>query len=173
MRPQNAALVVIWVCLIFVRVRVVREEHRERGVCSRTPFSLVGARPRGRTRTGVGVSCSPAVSDGTCEATCACRVMRGRHSSANSEVVSCTGGARFGLDRPGRPAADTPRPLSYQDLPALLDAQSLYCLRMCMWEPSDVAPAIDTADVDGERRTRVGRHRHWLREAATCPGVIL
>ena len=29
MRPKNAALVVIWVCLIFVRVRVVREEHRE------------------------------------------------------------------------------------------------------------------------------------------------
>ena len=59
-------------------------------MCSRTPLSLVGARPRGRTRTGVGVSCSPAVSDGTCEAACACRVMRARHSSANSEVVSCT-----------------------------------------------------------------------------------
>ena len=42
-------------------------------MCSRTPLSLVGARPRGRTRTGVGVSCSPAVSDGTCEAACACR----------------------------------------------------------------------------------------------------
>ena len=65
-------------------------------MCSRTPLSLVGARPRGRTRTEVGVSCSPAVSDGTCEAACACRVMRACHSSAitdssaNSEVVSCT-----------------------------------------------------------------------------------
>ena len=58
----------------------------------------------------------------------------------------------------------------FQDLPASLDAQSLHCLRMCMWEPSDIAPAIATADVDGERRTRVDRHRHWLREAATCPG---
>ena len=91
MRPKNAALVVIWVCLIFVRVRVVREEHRERGVCSRTPLSLVGARPRGRTNTGVGVSCSPAMSDGTCEAAFACRIMRARHSSANSKVVSGTG----------------------------------------------------------------------------------
>ena len=67
-------------------------------------------------------------------------------------------------------AADTPRPLSYHDPPASLDAQSLHCLRMCMWEPSDIAPAIDTADVEGERRTRVGRHRYWLREAATFPG---
>ena len=67
-------------------------------------------------------------------------------------------------------AADTPRPLSHQDLPASLNAQSLRCLRMCMWEPSDIAPAIDTADVEGERRTRVGRHRHWLRESATNPG---
>jgi hypothetical protein len=88
------------VCLIFVRVRVVREEHRERGVCSRTPLSLVGARPRGRTRTGVGVSCSPTVSDDTCEAACACRVMRARHSSANSELVSCTG-TKHKQDRPG------------------------------------------------------------------------
>ena len=30
------------------------------------------------------------VFDGTCEAACGCRVMRARHSSANSEVVSCT-----------------------------------------------------------------------------------
>ena len=67
-------------------------------------------------------------------------------------------------------AAETPRPLSYLDLPEALDMQSLRCLRMCMWEPSDVAPAIDTADVEGERKTRVGRHRFWLREAATCPG---
>ena len=37
------------------------------------------------------MSCSPAVSDGTCEATCACRITRARHSSANSEVVSGTG----------------------------------------------------------------------------------
>ena len=42
-------------------------------------------------RTGVGVSCSPAVSDGTREAACGRRVMRARHGSANSEVVSCTG----------------------------------------------------------------------------------
>ena len=62
------------------------------------------------------------------------------------------------------------RDRSYMDLPEALDAQSLRCLRMCMWEPSDVAPAIDTADVEGERKTRVGRHRFWLREAATCPG---
>ena len=67
-------------------------------------------------------------------------------------------------------AAETPRPLSYLDLPVTLDTQSLRCLRMCMWEPSDIAPAIDTADVEGERRTRVGRHRFWLREAATRPG---
>ena len=45
-------------------------------------------------------------------------------------------------------AAETPRPLSYLDLPETLDAQSLRCLRMCMWEPSDIAPAIDTADVE-------------------------
>ena len=32
------------------------------------------ARPRGRSRTGVEVSYSPAVSDGTCEAACACRI---------------------------------------------------------------------------------------------------
>ena len=37
-------------------------------------------------RTGVGVSCSPAASDGTCEAACACRIMRAHHSSANNEV---------------------------------------------------------------------------------------
>ena len=37
------------------------------------------------------MSCSPAESYGTCEAACACRAMRARHSSANSEVVSCTG----------------------------------------------------------------------------------
>ena len=67
-------------------------------------------------------------------------------------------------------AAGTPRPLSYMDLPEALDTQSLRCLRMCMWEPSDVAPAMDTADVEGERKTRVGRHRFWLREAATRPG---
>ena len=42
---------------------------------------------------GVGVSCSPAVSDGPCEAACACRTIRERHSSANSKVVSGTGGA--------------------------------------------------------------------------------
>ena len=35
--------------------------------------------------------CSPALSDGTCEAACACRIMRVRHSSVNSEVVSGTG----------------------------------------------------------------------------------
>ena len=34
--------------------------------------------------------CSPVVSDGTCEAACACRITRVRHSSANSEVVSGT-----------------------------------------------------------------------------------
>ena len=67
-------------------------------------------------------------------------------------------------------AAETPRPLSYLDLPLTLDTQSLRCLRMCMWEPFDIAPAIETADVEGERRTRVGRHRFWLREAATWPG---
>jgi len=65
----------------------VRERH--------TPLSLVGARPRGRTRTGVGVSCSPAVSDGTREAACACRITCARHSSANSEVVSGTGTLDF------------------------------------------------------------------------------
>ena len=54
------------------------------------PLSLVDARPRGRTRTGVEVACSPAVSDGTCEAACACRITRVCHSSANSEVVSDT-----------------------------------------------------------------------------------
>ena len=68
-----------------------RRTPRMKGVRSRTPLSLVGVRPRGRTRTGVGVSCSPVVSDGTCEAACACRITRVRHSSANSEVVSCTG----------------------------------------------------------------------------------
>ena len=36
------------------------------------------------------MSCSPAVSDGTCEAACACRITRVRHSSANSEVISGT-----------------------------------------------------------------------------------
>ena len=69
-------------------------------------------------------------------------------------------------------AAETPRPLSYLDLPETLDTQSLRCLRMCMREPSDVAPAIDTADVAGERKTRVRRHRLWLREAATWPGYV-
>ena len=39
------------------------------------------------------MSCSPAVSDGTCEAACACRITRARHSSANSQVVSGTGRA--------------------------------------------------------------------------------
>ena len=73
-----------------VRVRVVRDEHRKYGECSRTPLSLAGARPRGRTKTGVEVSCSPAVFDGTCEAACACRITRVRHSNANSEVVSGT-----------------------------------------------------------------------------------
>ena len=38
------------------------------------------------------MSCSPAVSDGTCGAACACRITRVRHSSANSEVVSGTDG---------------------------------------------------------------------------------
>ena len=55
------------------------------------PLSLVSARPRGRSRTGVEVTCSPAVSDDACEAACACRITRVRHSSANSEVVSGTG----------------------------------------------------------------------------------
>ena len=64
-------------------------------MCSRTPLSLVGARPRGRTNTGVGVSCSPAMSDGTCEAAFACRIMRARHSSANSKVVSGTGPGHY------------------------------------------------------------------------------
>ena len=62
-----------------------------RCVCSRTPLSLGSARPRGRMTTGVGVSCSSAVSDGPCEAACACRTMRERHSSANSKVISGTG----------------------------------------------------------------------------------
>ena len=38
--------------------------------------------------------CSLAVSDGTCEAACACRITRVRHSSANSEVVSGTASQR-------------------------------------------------------------------------------
>ena len=59
--------------------------------CSRrTTLSLVVARPRGRSRTGVEMTCSPAVADGTCEAACACLITRVRHSSANSEVVSGT-----------------------------------------------------------------------------------
>ena len=36
-----------------------------------------------------------------------------------------------------------------------------------MWEPSDIAPAIDTADVEGERKTRVGsagRNQRRFRE---------
>ena len=49
------------------------------------------ATARSHERTGVEVACSPAVSDGTCEAACACRITRVCHSSANSEVVSGTG----------------------------------------------------------------------------------
>ena len=45
------------------------------------------ATARSHERTGVEVACSPAVSDGTCEAACACRITRVRHSSANSEVI--------------------------------------------------------------------------------------
>ena len=36
------------------------------------------------------MSCSPAVSDGTHEAVCACRIMRARHSSANKKKKNCT-----------------------------------------------------------------------------------
>ena len=75
-------------------VFVLFEKNTDNEVCVRERhfrWWLVGARPRGRTRTtGVGVSCSPAVSDGTCEAACACRIMRARYSSANSEGVSGT-----------------------------------------------------------------------------------
>ena len=52
------------------------------------------ARPRGRSASLENqsqVACSSAVSDGTCEAACACRITRMRHSSVNSEVVSGTG----------------------------------------------------------------------------------
>ena len=79
----------------FLFVFVLFETNTENEVCVREHhfhWSLVGTRPRGRTRTGVGVSCSPAMSNGTCEAVCACRITRARHSSANSEVVSGTGG---------------------------------------------------------------------------------
>ena len=62
------------------------------------------------------------------------------------------------------------RPLIITDLPHHLDVQTLMCLRRCAWEASDVAPPIDSSDSDDEAepRSRVGRHRHWLRSHAAC-----
>ena len=79
-------------CLIWF-VFVLFEKNTENEVCVRERHFRWWARDREvATRTGVGGSCSPAVSDGKCEAACgACRVVRARHSSTNSEVVSCTG----------------------------------------------------------------------------------
>ena len=70
----------------------------------------------------------------------------------------------------GRPILPGPYHTRTSQRPSTPSPSAVRCLRMCMREPSDIAPAVDTADVDGERRTRVGRHRHWLRESATCPG---
>ena len=74
-------------------VFVLFEKNTENEVCVRERHFSWWARDREVARkpeSGCRVSYSPAVSDGTCEAACACRVMRARHSSANSEVVSCT-----------------------------------------------------------------------------------
>ena len=63
-------------------------------------------------------------------------------------------------------SGDTPIPISSVELPDTLDVQSLRCLRLCMWEPSDIAPPIDPGPEEEEKRSRVGRHRFWLRELA-------
>ena len=118
-------------------------------MCCRTPLSLVGARPRGRTRTGVGVSCSPAVSDGTCEAVCACRVMRARHSSANSEVVSCTGRRCPQKAAASRAVASTASAAGWAQTPPW-GAQAA-------WEPTSTSTAVLPGS--SERRTRPERDR--------------
>ena len=61
-------------------------------------------------------------------------------------------------------SGDTPIPISFVELPDTLDVQSLRCLRMCMWEPSGIAPPIDPDPTEEGKRSRVGRHRFWLRE---------
>ena len=63
-------------------------------------------------------------------------------------------------------SGDTPIPISFVELPDTLDVQSLRCLRLCMWEPSDVAPPIDPDPTEEGKRSRVGRHRFWLHELA-------
>ena len=60
-------------------------------VFANATFTGGRATARSHENRSRGVECSPAVSDGTCEAACACRIMRACHTSANSEVVSCTG----------------------------------------------------------------------------------
>ena len=74
-------------------VFVLFEKNTENEVCVRERHFHWWARDREVARTGVGVPCSPAMSDGTCEAAFACRIMRARHSSANSKVVSGTADA--------------------------------------------------------------------------------
>ena len=61
-------------------------------------------------------------------------------------------------------SGDTPIPISFTELPGTLDVKSLRCLRLCMWEPSDIAPPIDPGPTEEGKRSRVGRHRFWLRE---------
>ena len=61
-------------------------------------------------------------------------------------------------------SGDTPIPISFVELPDTLDVQSVRCLRMCMWEPSDNASPIDPDPTEEGKRSRVGRHRFWLRE---------
>ena len=41
-------------------------------------------------------------------------------------------------------------------------SQFLRCLRLCMWEPPDIAPLIDSEPTERGKRSRVGRHRFWL-----------
>ena len=80
-------------CVYFLFVFVLFEKNTENEVCVCERHFRWWARDREVARepeSGCRALLPCPMSDGTCEAACACRVMRARHSSANSEVVSCT-----------------------------------------------------------------------------------